>query len=108
MRDVVAPGTPYPHVVSTASGEERVLVRTEALRPQVVVLGPRMPGTTGLEMIPQLRPLLRAVKIVVLTQPTARGYCEAALAAGADEFVSDAGVNGALPPHENSGGCRPC
>lgn len=86
------------NVVGTASGGNRAIVQAEALRPQVVVLDLRMPGMTGLEMIPRLRTLLPEVRIVMLTQLEARGYREAALAAGADEFVSKARMDSDLPP----------
>jgi DNA-binding NarL/FixJ family response regulator len=86
------------NVVGTASGGDRAIVQAEALRPQVVVLDLRMPGMTGLEMIPCLRTLLPAVRIVMLTQLEARGYREAALATGADEFVSKASMDSDLLP----------
>ena len=85
-------------VVGTAGGGDRAIVQAEALRPQVVVLDLRMPGMTGLEMIPRLRALLPAVRIVMLTQLEPQGYREAALAAGADEFVSKVRMDSDLLP----------
>ena len=84
------------NVVGTASGGDRAIVQAEALRPQVVVLDLRMPGMTGLEVIPRLRTLLPVVRIIRLTHLEARGYREAALAAGADEFVSKASMDSDL------------
>jgi len=85
-------------VVGTAGGGGQAIVRAEALRPHVIVLDLRMPGMSGLEVIPRLRALLPAVRIVVLTQLDGRGYREAALAAGADEFVSKASMDTDLLP----------
>jgi DNA-binding NarL/FixJ family response regulator len=86
------------NVVGTAGGGDRAIVQAETLRPQVVVLDVRMSGMTGLEVIPRLRTLLPAVRIVILTQLEARGYREAALAAGADEFVSKDSMDSDLLP----------
>jgi DNA-binding NarL/FixJ family response regulator len=83
-------------VVGIASRGDQAIVHAEALLPQVVVLDLGMPGMTGLETIPRLVTLLPAVHIVILTQLEARGYREAALAAGADEFVSKASMRDLL------------
>lgn len=85
-------------VIGTADGGDRAIVQAEALRPQVILLDLRMPGMTGLEVIPRLRALLPAVRIVMLTQLDSRGYREAALAAGADECVSKASMDTDLLP----------
>jgi DNA-binding NarL/FixJ family response regulator len=86
------------NVVGTACGGDQAIVRAEALRPHVIVLDLRMPGMTGLEVVPWLRTLLPAVRIIMLTQLDGRGYREAALAAGADEFVSKASMDTDLLP----------
>ncbi len=86
------------NVVGTAGGGDQAIVQAEALRPHVIVLDLRMPGMTGPEVIPRLRALLPAVRIVMLTQLDGRGYREVALAAGADEFVSKASMDTDLLP----------
>ncbi len=75
-------------VVGTAGGGEEALDKAQALRPHVILLDLRMPGLSGLETIPLLRSILSKVRIIALTLLDPNGYWQAALAAGADGFVS--------------------
>lgn len=75
-------------VGGTAGGGEEALDKAQALRPQVILLDLAMPDLPGLEAIPRLRRLLPDVGIIALTLHDTNGYLEAALAAGADAFVS--------------------
>src|SRR5687767_8372005 len=77
-------------VVGSASSVEEALLQAAALRPEVALVDLNMPHSSGLALIPQLRQLLPAVKIVVLTMWDSEIYREAALAAGADDFVAKA------------------
>lgn len=77
-------------VVGTAGGGEEALAKAEDLLPQVVLLDLAMPGLSGLEVIPHLRRIVPNAGIIMLTLLDANGYREAALAAGADEFVPKA------------------
>lgn len=77
-------------VVGTATGGAAALAQAADLHPQVIVVDLAMPGVSGLETIPRLRELHPDVGIVVLTQMEPAEYREAALAAGADEFVTKA------------------
>jgi two-component system, response regulator PdtaR len=56
--------------------------------PTVILLDLNMPGVSGLEALPKLRASLPNVKIVVLTTSKADETEQAALALGADAFVS--------------------
>jgi len=85
-------------VAGVAGGGQEALAQARDLRPQVVVLDLRMPGLPGLEVIPLLRALLPQVGIVVLTLLGGNGYREAALAAGADDFVAKAAMSTDLVP----------
>jgi DNA-binding NarL/FixJ family response regulator len=85
-------------VVGQAGGGQEALARARDLRPQVVLLDLRMPDLPGLEVIPRLRAILPEVGIVVLTLLEGNGYREAALAAGADEFVAKAAMSADLLP----------
>jgi DNA-binding NarL/FixJ family response regulator len=74
-------------VVGTASSVEEALLKAAELQPQVALVDLNMPHSSGLALIPQLREMLPALKIVVLTMWESDMYREAALAAGADDFV---------------------
>ena len=75
-------------ILGTAGGGEEAMTQAEKLRPSVVVIDLAMPGLSGLEAIPLLRVALPGLGIIALTLLEPNGYREAALAAGADEFVS--------------------
>jgi CheY-like chemotaxis protein len=85
-------------VVGTATGGAAALVQAGDLHPQVVVIDLAMPGMSGLEAIPRLRELQPNAGIVALTQMEPAEYREAALAAGADEFVTKALLSTDLLP----------
>jgi len=57
-----------------------------------------MPGLPGLKAIPLLRGALPNLGIIALTLMEPNGYRQAALAAGADEFVSKATLATDLHP----------
>ena len=85
-------------VVATARGGEEALAQAEALRPQVVLIDLNMPGLSGLEAIPRLRRALPDAGIIAVTLLDTDGYRQAALAAGADDFVSKMTLNTELLP----------
>jgi CheY-like chemotaxis protein len=64
------------------------LEQAAAADPSIVFLDLNMPGLSGLEALPKLREALPDVKIVVLTTSKAVESEEAAMAAGADAYVS--------------------
>jgi DNA-binding NarL/FixJ family response regulator len=77
-------------VVGTASCGMAALARAQELRPRVILLDLAMPVLPGLNTIPRLRIMLPDVGIIALTLLDPNGYREAALAAGANEFVAKA------------------
>jgi len=85
-------------VVGTATGGRGALAQAGDLRPQVIVVDLAMTGMSGLEAIPRLRGLRPDAGIVALTQMEPSEYREAALAAGADEFVTKAMLSTGLLP----------
>lgn len=85
-------------VIGTAGCGAEGLALARSLRPHMILLDLRMPGLSGLETIPLLRSMLPGVGIIALTLWGANGYREAALAAGADDFVSKFAVNTDLLP----------
>jgi len=85
-------------VVGTAGSGEEALAKAKELQPQVILLDLAMPGLGGLETIPHLRSMLPDVSIIVLTVLDTNGYHQAALAAGADDFVAKANLSTDLIP----------
>ena len=85
-------------VVGAASSAEEALVKAKEIRPQIALVDLNMPQSSGLALIPQLRAMLPSLKIVVLTMWDSEIYRQAALAAGADDFVPKAQINTHLLP----------
>lgn len=85
-------------VVGTASGGEEALALAQDLQPDTVVMDLAMPGLSGLETIPRLRALLPQVGIIALTALDITSYRQAALEAGANEFVPKTSLNTDLRP----------
>ena len=77
-------------IAGLAEGGEAGLAQAQALRPDIVLIDLVMPGLPGLKAIPRLRAALPKVGIIALTLMEPNGYRQAALAGGADEFVSKA------------------
>lgn len=85
-------------LVGMAGSGEEALEKAKELRPQVILLDLFMPGLGGLSAIPRLRSMMPDVAIIVLTVLDAKAYREAALAAGADDFVAKANLHTDLIP----------
>lgn len=85
-------------VVGTATGGPAAVARAGDLRPEAIVIDLAMPGMSGLEAIARLRESHPGIGIVALTQMEPAEYREAALAAGADEFVTKAMLSTDLLP----------
>ena len=80
-------------VVSTAGGGEEALALVQDQQPDIVLIDLAMPGLSGLATIPLLRIVLPEVGIIALTVLDTDGYRQAALAAGADDFVPKASLD---------------
>jgi len=85
-------------VAGTALGGKDGIAKAYRLRPHVVLVDLAMSDLHGLETIPRLRSMLPATGIIALTLMDAASYRDAALAAGADEFVSKVGLDTDLLP----------
>lgn len=75
-------------VVGTVRSGEEALAQARDLQPQAILLDLHMPGLSGLEVIPRLRKMLPEAGIIALTLLEMDPYRQAALAVGADSFVS--------------------
>jgi DNA-binding NarL/FixJ family response regulator len=85
-------------VLGVADGGKECLLQAKRLQPQVVLLDLSMPDLPGLEVIPRLRAVQPQVGIIILTMLDTNGYRQAALAAGADDFISKANMADDLLP----------
>jgi CheY-like chemotaxis protein len=76
-------------VVGEGCAGSECLADAAATDPSIVLLDLNMPGVGGLDALPRLRKMLPDnVKIVVLTTSNATESEQAAMAAGADAYVS--------------------
>ena len=85
-------------VAGTALGGKEGITKACRLRPKVILVDLAMSDLHGLEAIPRLRSTLPDTGIIALTLMDAESYRDAALAAGADEFVSKIGLDTDLLP----------
>jgi DNA-binding NarL/FixJ family response regulator len=77
-------------VVGAAGGGDEAVAQAQEQRPDSVLIDLAMPGLPGVEAIGCLRCLLPKGGIIAMTLLGPAGYRQAAIAAGADEFVSKA------------------
>jgi len=75
-------------VVGLATDDSELLSKAHALRPRIVVLNLRMALLSSLNVIPALRRAVPDIRAILLTLLESEGYRQAALATGADDFVS--------------------
>ena len=75
-------------IVGEGADGHECLERAAATDPSLVLLDLNMPGLSGLEALPKLREALPDTKIVILTTSKAAESEAAAMAAGADAYVS--------------------
>jgi DNA-binding NarL/FixJ family response regulator len=84
-------------VVGAVRGGEEALAQVQDLEPDVVLIDIAMPDLLGgLKFIPRLRAALPGVGIIALTLIGTDGYRQAALEAGADDFVPKAAMGADL------------
>ena len=90
----------YPDIVivGTAGDGKEALRYAQVLQPQVILLDLAMLGLFGLEVISPLRLIVPTAGIIVLTLLDADGYRQAALAAGAADFISKTTLSTDLLP----------
>jgi DNA-binding NarL/FixJ family response regulator len=79
--------TPGIEVVAEAGDASEALRRAAEARPDVVVLDLSLPGTSGLELTVQLRELLPAVKVLILSVHDHPEYVLGAVRAGAQGYL---------------------
>ena len=85
-------------VIGTTDRGEEALALAQDLQPDMVLMDLAMPGLSGLDTIPHLRAMLPEVGIIALTVLDTNSYLQAALEAGANDFVPKASLNTDLLP----------
>lgn len=80
-------------IVAVAHTASQILAAVQAHRPDLLLLDLSLPERNGLELIPDVRELAPATKIIVVTMHLDRILAETSLNAGASGFVpKDAGL----------------
>nr|WP_202488274.1 response regulator transcription factor [Streptomyces sp. SID5473] len=74
-------------VVGEAGDGDEGVARTEELRPDVVLMDVKMPGTDGIEALRRLRGLDNPAKVLIVTSFTEQRTVVPALRAGASGYV---------------------
>lgn len=85
-------------VVSAVNGGEQAVAQVYRLKPDVVLVDLAMPQVTGMETILRMRAAWPKMGIIALTLLDTSGYRQAALTAGADDFVAKDSLNAELVP----------
>jgi DNA-binding NarL/FixJ family response regulator len=85
-------------VVGTARDGNEALCQAVSLHPDVVVLDVHMPGLNGIEITPRLCEILPEAAIILVSIQNSEVYKEAAVTAGADDFIPKEGLVNKLIP----------
>jgi DNA-binding NarL/FixJ family response regulator len=85
-------------LVGAVHGGEEALIQAQTLLPQMILLDLDMSGQAGLETIHCIHTLLPEIIIIALSLLDTRGYQQAALTAGANDFVHKIKLNTDLLP----------
>jgi len=85
-------------VVGAAEGGDEALALVHRLKPDIVLTDLAMPKVSGMETILRMRAAWPKMGIIALTLLDTTGYRQAALTAGADDFVAKDALNTDLLP----------
>jgi DNA-binding NarL/FixJ family response regulator len=75
-------------IVGKATNAAEAVSMVKRMKPEIVLLDIAMPEITGIDLVPELREARPSMGIIALTVMDTDSYREAALAAGADAFLS--------------------
>jgi DNA-binding NarL/FixJ family response regulator len=84
--------------IATAGCAAGALAAVRASQPDVIVLDLNLPDGSGLDLLPDLRAAAPGVKIIAVTLWDADVYRQAALDAGADDFIAKSAIHAQLLP----------
>jgi two-component system NarL family response regulator len=85
-------------VVGTAASATEALDQLEKLTPSIVITDLVMPGMNGLELTALIKQRLPHIRVIVMTMHDTPHHRQAALAAGADAFITKANMDSELEP----------
>ena len=85
-------------VVGAAHNGDEALLMAANLLPDIILLDVKMPGMSGFETAPHLREILPEAGILMLSFQNSVLYKEAAMVAGADDFIPKETLAFALIP----------
>ena len=85
-------------VVGAVEGGDEALALVHRLKPDIVLTDLAMPKVSGMETILRMRAAWPKMGIIALTLLDTIGYQQAALTAGADDFVAKDALNTDLLP----------
>jgi DNA-binding NarL/FixJ family response regulator len=74
-------------VVGAAADGAQAVAKAAELQPDIVLLDLAMPVMDGLEALPELRRMLPTARLVVFSGYEEESLAQAALAAGADDYI---------------------
>jgi len=89
---------PNLNVTGVILNQEKVLAQAQSLSPDIILIDIDMPGSYILDIISELRDTLPLTKIIVLSLLSTTAYRQAAIAAGADEFLAKTSLINDLMP----------
>jgi DNA-binding NarL/FixJ family response regulator len=87
LRDLLQTKFPFMILEEATNGYE-VLAKVASFQPEIIFLDIRLPGENGLSLTPQIKKILPAIKIIILTAHDLPEYREAAYQKGADYFLA--------------------
>ncbi len=85
-------------VIGTAGSAGEALNLVESLRPTLIITDLVMPGSNGLELMRQVKQRWPGLPVIILTMHDTPHHRSAAIAAGADGFVTKASMDSDLLP----------
>ncbi len=85
-------------VVGTATSGEEALTLLDQVTPSTIITDLVMPGMSGLELTSYIKHRLPTVRVIVMTMHDTAHHRQAAIAAGADAFITKARMVSDLEP----------
>jgi len=85
-------------VVGTATSAEDALAQIDKLAPSTIITDLAMPGMSGLELTTLIKQRMPQVRVIVMTMHDTAHHRQAAIAAGADAFITKARMDSELEP----------
>ncbi len=89
---------PDMEVIGEAGDGQEAILKVRELKPDVVLMDLRMPGMNGIDTTRQLKKEMPELRVIMLTLYDFEEYREAAMAAGAVNYILKKSMNGELIP----------